>query len=186
VCAELKPDDVFCCVNLDVGLFVCPGRPDVDGTPASIRSVIEHQGLQFAQLTDGRVLPACGTACPAPVVCPECPAPGECPEPPPCPPAEVIERIVEVPVERIVERIVEVPSQAPAAPNSGNPWWCTPSTLGANGLPAVFQQGGAVPGFRTTAQPPLGTALAFDGSTPVVRAYTNSSIPGPMRTGSRS
>lgn len=180
ICEAPKEDCFFCCVNLDTGTLVCPGVPEMDGQAAAIVEVFEYQGRPFARLRGGRVVPTCGVQCPPPRVCPECPEPGECPEPPPCPecppapecpPGEV--------VEKVVEKVVYRDRPCQATPQSGFP--CTPSTIGANGLPQVMGGGAPGGGIRTSATPYQqwkanyerpGIGLAADDC-------------GPMNTGSR-
>lgn len=86
---------VFCCVNMQTLMFVCPGRPELNGSAAPIAEIITEDGYTWATLDDGTRVPMCGQRCPPPRLCPECPScpPGEwrspdgtCTEPPHCPP----------------------------------------------------------------------------------------------------
>lgn len=91
LCTEECPPS-FCCVNLDTGLFLCPGDPTRNGQAAPVQDYVTQNGFNFAQLADGTLVPVCGRECPPPELCPECP-PGmwmtpdkECVDMPKCPP----------------------------------------------------------------------------------------------------
>ena len=97
LCTEECPPS-FCCVNLDAGVFICPGEGQLHGQPANVVNVeTDSYGFNFAVLADGTRVPVCGAKCPPPELCPECPScpPGmwmtpdkECVDPPECEPPE--------------------------------------------------------------------------------------------------
>lgn len=64
---------VFCCVNVQSMTYVCPGRPELNGTKAEISDIVTEGGYSWGVLTDGSRIPLCGEDCPPPKICPECP-----------------------------------------------------------------------------------------------------------------
>jgi hypothetical protein len=64
---------VFCCVSLDSSVYVCPGRPELNGTPVAYTEIVVENGFTWAVLEDGTRLPVCGSGSPAPQACPSCP-----------------------------------------------------------------------------------------------------------------
>jgi len=86
---------VFCCVNLQTLTLVCPGKPELNGTPAEVTDFVMEDGYTWGVYADGTRIPTCGQRCPPPQLCPDCPTcpPGQflspdgtCHEPPECPP----------------------------------------------------------------------------------------------------
>jgi len=85
----------FCCVNVETMRFVCPGRTDINGQPATLADIVNDGGFNWGVLADGSRLPLCGRDCPPPEMCPDCPGcppgmwmspDGTCTPPPECPP----------------------------------------------------------------------------------------------------
>lgn len=102
LCDEECPP-IFCCVNINTGVFVCPGESSLNGQPADMVDVItDANGFNYVKLGDGTLVPVCGEKCPPPEICPDCPPgmwrspdkecvpPPDCPEPEPCiPPGRI-------------------------------------------------------------------------------------------------
>lgn len=65
--------DVFCCVNVDSGTFVCPGHAALHGTRADVQTVVDSQDGAYVVLHDGSSVRACGSSIPAPCPCAACP-----------------------------------------------------------------------------------------------------------------
>jgi hypothetical protein len=175
------PPPYMCCVNLDTGNYVCPANEALNGQPAAVVGTVAVGGMPFVKLSDGTLVPACGSQCPAPEPCPDCPGDGTVPGPgDPCtPPGGIPQGGPGTPQGSVpseppcTSTATGIPMSAPGVPTGSVPIE-PPCVAGA-------KTGGGIP--MSAPMPPQGTVPASGGGNcPPQAGVPMSAPPAPSGT----